>query len=274
VSVNVTFSAPSQTKELMNVPFEVSSGPVNVGCDEARHVEIPFHIPVQNATLGDIHTQWVNTGNLVSTTAHFEQRSPTDLVAVGDIRGIARNFIFNCPGGGHGTLAMQGAYSYQKETRGPEAVVSTVHESVPIGSRFTVAIPPIPVDESLKSDVVVVSKDGTSHLVGTISSSHPDIFDVRQQSGTIDLKPSIEHGFLILQFLNAGAVPLLARLCAQYSHKAEAIAPVATTRLSRAFATSMKKKFVQSCAPSSMPTNVQYVFAFFTGEHNTTSVPY
>jgi hypothetical protein len=197
---NVTFSAPWQTKELMNVPFEVSSGPVNVGCDEARHIEIPFHIPVQNATLGDIHTQWVNTDNLVSTTAHFEQRSPTDLVAVGDIRGIARNFIFNCPGGGHGTLAMQGAYSYQKETRGPEAVVSTVHESVPIGSRFTVAIPPIPVDESLKSDVVVVSKDGTSHLVGTISSPHPDIFNVRQQSGTIDLKPSIEHGFLILQF--------------------------------------------------------------------------
>jgi hypothetical protein len=33
LTVTVTFSTSSRTKELMNVPFSVSSSPVNVGCD-------------------------------------------------------------------------------------------------------------------------------------------------------------------------------------------------------------------------------------------------
>jgi hypothetical protein len=128
------------------------------------------------------------------------QRSNTDLIAVGNIRGIARKFIFNCPGGGHGTLWMRGAYSYEKETKGPDSVVSTIHDAVPIGAHFTVAVPPIPTDEELKCNVAVTSKNGTTHLVGTISSLHPDIFNVTQQSGPLALKPSIERGFLIIQF--------------------------------------------------------------------------
>jgi hypothetical protein len=202
--VEVTFSAPSHTKQLMNVPFSVSSESVNVGCDEPRQVSLPFHIPadVGNATINNVQAQWVNTDNVASQSATATLDGPKAATAIGFIRGIPRNFLFNCAGGGHGTLTMRGTYSYEKETKGPDAVVGTIRDSVPVGARFTAALPPDSAGAELKFDISVTSGGQSSHLSGTIvreNTGTPSL-SVTEQTGAISVKPSVERGFLIVQF--------------------------------------------------------------------------
>jgi hypothetical protein len=89
---------------------DVASGQLNFGCEEtmpAKTPEVFF-----GANPGDIQpsAEWVQTNNVKSQSQQVvydrdSQNQIKGVLAEGSITGLGKQ-AFNCPGGGHGTLAL------------------------------------------------------------------------------------------------------------------------------------------------------------------------
>jgi hypothetical protein len=88
--------------------IDSSSAYTSVGCGTGSSASARFTIP---AKAYDVQTscQWVNTDKL-KTQSCSAARDGTSLVATGSITGLDKDWLGNCPGGGHGVLALKVIY--------------------------------------------------------------------------------------------------------------------------------------------------------------------
>jgi hypothetical protein len=138
--------------------FRISSGQINVGCGDTVPGSVQFAIP-QGATDVQARASWQHTDNLRNMA---QTVSPPNgvLTAAGTITGLERQF-FNCPGGGHGELVLEGSYIPAAPDQGTLPVLKTVHDQVASHQPLLVRLP---VDATItpSSCDVVVSTDRSS----------------------------------------------------------------------------------------------------------------
>jgi hypothetical protein len=89
---------------------DVSSGQVNFGCEESQQVKTPEVFFGANARDIQPRTEWVQTDNAKNQNQQviYDRNGGTDVrgvLAQGSITGLDKQ-VFNCPGGGHGSLAL------------------------------------------------------------------------------------------------------------------------------------------------------------------------
>jgi hypothetical protein len=101
---------------------DVSSGQVNFGCDETQPVKTPEVF--FGANPGEIQPRpdWVQTDNVKGHTQQvIYDKDPANHVkgvfAQGSITGLDKQ-VFNCPGGGHGTLALHVTWTEEQASTG------------------------------------------------------------------------------------------------------------------------------------------------------------
>ncbi len=101
---------------------DVSSGQVNVGCEVTQAVRTPEVFFGPNP--GDIRPrpEWVQTDNVKGHNQEvIYDKDPTNHVkgvfAQGSITGLDKQ-LFNCPGGGHGTLALHVTWTEEQTSTG------------------------------------------------------------------------------------------------------------------------------------------------------------
>lgn len=137
--------------------FRVSSGQLNVGCGETVPGSVQFPIP-QGATDVQARASWQHTDNL-RNMAQTVSPSGGVLKAIGTITGLEKQF-FNCPGGGHGELILEGSYIPNAPDQGTPPVLKTVHDQVASQQPLLVRLP---VDTAItpSSCDVVVSTEGS-----------------------------------------------------------------------------------------------------------------
>lgn len=112
IAVSILFRGSHATTQSLTVPFQIGSGQVNFGCGESAHPVVNFNAP-QGAHDINASAQWVNTDNVKGQ----DQRTTvagTSISASGVITGLDRNWIGNCPGGGHGELVLKGTYAIDR----------------------------------------------------------------------------------------------------------------------------------------------------------------
>lgn len=100
--------------------FEVSSGQVNIGCEETQSARASFLLPEGAEIVGTLSASWRNTANAKSSSVSTRHAEGNKVVAEGAIVGLPREHILgvaNCPGGGHGELVLSGAY--RQAQKGP-----------------------------------------------------------------------------------------------------------------------------------------------------------
>lgn len=111
--VILTIAGTRNTTSNSDVPFQISSGQVNFGCEESRPLSVTFPLPPNSSLVGAPSAHWKNVSN---SSAHQENVVVAEgrVIASGTIRGLDyQNFalgIRNCPGGGHGELIVSGYY--------------------------------------------------------------------------------------------------------------------------------------------------------------------
>ena|ERR1700729_35343 len=111
-------SGESQTKEAgtgyvatkaVTRSADVSSGQVNFRCEETQQVKTPEVFFGANARDIQPRPEWVQTDNAKSHNQEVAyDRNGTEVrgvLAQGSITGLDKQ-VFNCPGGGHGNLAL------------------------------------------------------------------------------------------------------------------------------------------------------------------------
>ena len=101
---------------------DVSSGQVNFGCEETQSVKTPEVFFGANA--GDIQPrpEWVQTDNVKGHNQEvIYDKDPANHVkgvfAQGSITGLDKQLL-NCPGGGHGTLALHVTWTEEQTSNG------------------------------------------------------------------------------------------------------------------------------------------------------------
>ena len=96
-----------QTSEEL-IKFEADSGYIHVGCEQTQQATVVWNVP-PGATLNEVTATWVDTNNLTFTNRDITRQSDR-VIATGFIRGQSREWLLNCPGGGHGKLVLAGTY--------------------------------------------------------------------------------------------------------------------------------------------------------------------
>ena len=117
--------------------FRVSSGQLNVGCGDtvcttARWPLPPGTVEVQTSA------SWQHTDNLKTNTQQADVEGG-DAVAKGTITGRDKEF-FNCPGGGHGELILDGSYQAAPVASGLEPI-KVIHDQLAIEQPLVITLP-------------------------------------------------------------------------------------------------------------------------------------
>jgi hypothetical protein len=114
------------------VPFQVTSGQLNWGCDQTVNAEARLKLPAGATVTAGPTAAWHGVVNGRDWTTSIEQW-PEEIVARGKITGQpALPFevpfagrIFHCPGGGNGELRLTGSYTIAQRMEAPfETVLS------------------------------------------------------------------------------------------------------------------------------------------------------
>lgn len=120
VMAKVTYSGTQHSANDVVQPFNVVSAQVNVGCENTLPGNISFTAPVGAKEI-NCNAAWVNTSNL-----KLQSQSCTVggnvVAASGTITGVDyQNLVLarNCPGGGHGALAVSGTYHLSQAVAAP-----------------------------------------------------------------------------------------------------------------------------------------------------------
>jgi hypothetical protein len=89
---------------------DVSSGQLNFGCEETKQAKTPEVSFGANPADINPRAEWVQTDNVKGQNQQVtydkdSQNQVRGVLAEGSITGLDKQ-LFNCPGGGHGTLAL------------------------------------------------------------------------------------------------------------------------------------------------------------------------
>lgn len=187
--------------ELSNGPFERRSSSVNVGCEETREAQVSYELGEGETVLSHA-AQWVSMDNIKSSGADSIVTGGS-VKAKGSITGLDKQ-VFNCPGGGHGTLVLSGRVA-RRSVRSEEGVVeigtselsnSRISFAAPSDSTFRVEgyrvdLRPLGSNESFASI-------GVAATAGTESSVERSYFGVQfkitVQGGTVAITPYRQMG--------------------------------------------------------------------------------
>ena len=147
--VQVTVSGARKPAVSPRNTFRVSSGQFNVGCGDGANASVQWPIPPGATDIQPI-ASWQHTDNLKS---HNQQVavSGNAVVATGSIVGLDKQ-LFNCPGGGHGELVLEGSYQPANPEAGPE-VIKTVHDQLASGQDLIVLLPAEPTLMPISADI-------------------------------------------------------------------------------------------------------------------------
>jgi hypothetical protein len=114
LTVTLTVFGKAVTTENQEVPFRVTSGQLNFGCEESRPFKVDFATPPGAALVGQATAAFLNFDNAKIFGAPTVTQNAGMASASGVLRGLDyQNFAFgirNCPGGGHGELVLSGVY--------------------------------------------------------------------------------------------------------------------------------------------------------------------
>jgi hypothetical protein len=170
--------------------FRVSSGQFNVGCGESTSAAVEFHLP-PGATDVQTAASWQHTDNLKNQSQNAFV-TPDGARATGTIIGLDRQ-LFNCPGGGHGELILEGSYKPPAPTQDSGTVLKTVHDQVASGQPLLISLPVDPAI-TLSSCGVIVSNNQQS------------------SSATIKFTTDVQGKLAILQIVHKGSPAIDASL--------------------------------------------------------------
>jgi hypothetical protein len=141
-TLQVIFDGKQVTVERATIPFRISSGQINVGCNESRSTQAQLIAP-PNATNIVANAHWENFNNVRSQNASAPIQGTT-ITATGQISGLAREWTGNCPGGGHGELILSGTYDIQRPVEGAVTMLSSFQSFVEPKSLVSVPVPEVP----------------------------------------------------------------------------------------------------------------------------------
>jgi len=137
-SASITFRGSHHIVQSITVPFQSGSGQVNFGCGESAHPSVRFNVP-QGAHDVNASAAWVNTDNVKSQDQQAVVTGET-VVGSGNIAGKDRDWIGNCPGGGHGELVIRGTYVID-QPGAPEPLTKAVQAVLEPGVPKTFDLP-------------------------------------------------------------------------------------------------------------------------------------
>jgi hypothetical protein len=142
VAIEVAVSGSTSVTSLAPQTYEVHSGQVNVGCEQGLPASANFAAPTGAVEL-NANCAWFNTDNLKSHTCTPAVGGLT-ATATGEARGRDKDWLGNCPGGGHGALRLFGSYQIPVTTTTPvdkqsAGTVTMRQPDLPV----TVTLPPI-----------------------------------------------------------------------------------------------------------------------------------
>ena len=138
--------------------FRVSSGQLSVGCGESVATTVRWPLP-RGAAEVQTTASWQHTDNLKTNTQQADVEG-TEAVAKGTITGRDKEF-FNCPGGGHGELVLDGSYQAAPVTSGPEAI-KVIHDQVAVGQPLVITLP---IDKVITPTAGKVKADATGSAI-------------------------------------------------------------------------------------------------------------
>jgi hypothetical protein len=183
--VAVDFSIRQANTEVVRVPFTAGSGSVNIGCAETRSAQVQYVLP-PGAEQPTATAQWVNTNNIESQSSNVVVQ-PTVVTAVGNISGLHRTFLLNCPGGGHGELLLRGEYSAKHELPATPVVIKALHDVADNGQVFTAALPQVANSQPVIFKATVSDAGAQSSIEGVIRPA---------EKGGYELKITARNGAL------------------------------------------------------------------------------
>lgn len=113
-TVMINVSGKIVTTENQEVPFRVSSGQGNFGCEENRSFRAEYTLPQGAMLVGSPTPSFLNMDNAKLVVPPSVTEAGASIAATGTLRGLDyQTFPFgvrNCPGGGHGELVLSGIY--------------------------------------------------------------------------------------------------------------------------------------------------------------------
>lgn len=117
--ITAEFTGTKTTTAPVGSSFSVSSGQLNVGCEETHSTGAQWTAPAGASQINPT-AHWANTSNLKSQ-AQTAAATGLTATASGSITGLDKQGfgIKNCPGGGHGELILSGSYVMPVTSTGP-----------------------------------------------------------------------------------------------------------------------------------------------------------
>jgi hypothetical protein len=193
---NIVFRGSHRVLAPLTVPFQVGSGQVNFGCGDSAHPVVTFNAPAGareiNAT-----AQWINTSNVKGQ----DQRTivaGASATAYGNVSGLDRDWIGNCPGGGHGELILRGTY-FIDQPSASEPVTKTIRAALAPGTERSFELP-IQADQTIETcEITVASERGNyGHVLIRLRTENQQILgEVVEHSGRVEA--SVTAGALVLR---------------------------------------------------------------------------
>lgn len=179
------FTGERTTLQPTQVSFRNSSGQVNFGCAESKQVNVSWNAP-QGAEQVNASATWAGTDNVKSQDQHVTITGIT-ASANGIISGRDRDWLGNCPGGGHSELVIQGTYQIMQPTAAGH------FESVQSGtlSKDKPLIIPLPIEQGLQIQAceAMVLSDSTTpiilHVTNIPASGSTDVHDDQKAGATL-----------------------------------------------------------------------------------------
>lgn len=135
-SADRTFTVPEP------VAFSNVSPYVSVDCERTSSTEVSWNMPDEGKQLNG-SGRWVETDGVGSESAHAAVSGKT-IVASGSINGRNKDWLGNCPGGGHGKLQVYGTYYMDTTHHEPytyEQSVTMISDKVALSLPAEVALP-------------------------------------------------------------------------------------------------------------------------------------
>ena len=120
--------------------FRVSSGQLNVGCNDSRPAIATWSI-LPGSTDIQGTASWQNIDNVKAQNVSPPHQEGSVWTASGSIVGLDRNFFGDCPGGGHGELILEGSYRPQDTTLDNNQTLETYADKISRGQRVFIPLP-------------------------------------------------------------------------------------------------------------------------------------
>jgi hypothetical protein len=197
-NIQATFRGKRVHLQPITVPFRTSSGQLNVGCAESAGTTVSWNLP-EGAREANVTASWENTDNVQNQS---QQAVVTGNVATasGSIRGRDREWLGNCPGGGHGQLALRGSYIIDQGGPEEEVVLKTYQDLIAAGGSVRVPIPTAPDVSPSSCEITAANDKNRSSLTLTLQRNSDGQFAIsdNRRSGPLNIRASIQGGDLVL----------------------------------------------------------------------------